>query len=66
VQFFIANALKDINYYRAMAQETNSAHEIADAVATTFAGAVEAGAGQKMLPELVSCLADIGGVRIQQ
>jgi 3-hydroxyisobutyrate dehydrogenase-like beta-hydroxyacid dehydrogenase len=63
VQFFIANALKDINYYREMAQETNSAHEIADAVATTFAGVIETGAGQKMLPELVSCLADIGAVR---
>jgi 3-hydroxyisobutyrate dehydrogenase-like beta-hydroxyacid dehydrogenase len=63
VQFFIANALKDINYYREMAQETNSAHEIADAVATTFGGVVETGAGQKMLPELVSCLADIGAVR---
>jgi 3-hydroxyisobutyrate dehydrogenase-like beta-hydroxyacid dehydrogenase len=63
VQFFIANALKDMNYYREMAQETNSAHEIADAVATTFAGVIEAGAGQKMLPELVSCLADIGAVR---
>jgi 3-hydroxyisobutyrate dehydrogenase-like beta-hydroxyacid dehydrogenase len=63
VQFFIANALKDINYYREMAKETNSAHEIADAVATMFAGVIEAGAGQKMLPELVSCLADIGEVR---
>ena len=59
LQFFIANALKDINYYKEMAQETNSAHEIADAVAATFARVVEAGAGQKMLPELVSCLADI-------
>jgi 3-hydroxyisobutyrate dehydrogenase-like beta-hydroxyacid dehydrogenase len=63
VQFFIANALKDISYYREMAQETNSAHEIADAVATTFAGVIETGAGQKMLPELVSCLADIGAAR---
>jgi 3-hydroxyisobutyrate dehydrogenase-like beta-hydroxyacid dehydrogenase len=63
LQFFIANALKDINYYREMAQETNSAREIADAVASTVAGVVEAGAGQKMLPELVSCLADIGAVR---
>lgn len=63
VQFFIANALKDINYYREMAQETNSAREIADAVATTFAGVIEAGAGQKMPPELVSCLADIGAVQ---
>ena len=65
LQFFIANGLKDINYYREMAQDTNSAREIADAVAATLAGAVEAGAGQKMLPELVSCLADAGAVRKQ-
>jgi 3-hydroxyisobutyrate dehydrogenase-like beta-hydroxyacid dehydrogenase len=63
LQFFIANALKDINYYREMAQETNSAREIADAVAATFAGVIETGAGQKMLPELVSCLAAAGAVR---
>jgi 3-hydroxyisobutyrate dehydrogenase-like beta-hydroxyacid dehydrogenase len=63
LQFFISNALKDINYYREMAQETESARAIADAVAATFAGAVEAGAGQKMLPELVSCLADASAVR---
>jgi 3-hydroxyisobutyrate dehydrogenase-like beta-hydroxyacid dehydrogenase len=65
VQFFIANALKDINYYREMVQETNSAHEIADGVAATFGGVIDAGAGQKMLPELVSCLADIDAVRRQ-
>jgi hypothetical protein len=46
-----------------MAQEMNCPHEIADAIATTFAGVVEAGAGQKMIPELVSCLTDIGAVR---
>jgi 3-hydroxyisobutyrate dehydrogenase-like beta-hydroxyacid dehydrogenase len=63
LQFFISNALKDINYYREMTQETNSAREIADALAATFAAVVEAGAGQKMLPELVSCLADAGAVR---
>jgi 3-hydroxyisobutyrate dehydrogenase-like beta-hydroxyacid dehydrogenase len=63
VQFVMANALKDINYYREMAQEMNCPHEIADAIATTFAGVVEAGAGQKMIPELVSCLTDIGAVR---
>jgi 3-hydroxyisobutyrate dehydrogenase-like beta-hydroxyacid dehydrogenase len=58
--FYMSNALKDINYYREMAQETNSAREIADAVAATYLGAVEAGAGQKMLPELISFLADSG------
>lgn len=60
LQFFISNALKDINYYREMARESHSAREIADAVAVTFLGAVEAGAGQKLLPELVSFLAESG------
>jgi 3-hydroxyisobutyrate dehydrogenase-like beta-hydroxyacid dehydrogenase len=60
LQFFISNALKDINYYREMAQENHSAREIADAVAVTFLGAVEAGAGQNLLPELVSFLAESG------
>jgi 3-hydroxyisobutyrate dehydrogenase-like beta-hydroxyacid dehydrogenase len=60
LQFFIANALKDINYYREMAQETNAAREIADAVAATYSGAVEAGVGQRMVPELVSFLAESG------
>ncbi len=58
--FYMSNALKDINYYREMAQETHSARDIADAVAATYLGAVEAGAGQKMLPELISFLADSG------
>jgi 3-hydroxyisobutyrate dehydrogenase-like beta-hydroxyacid dehydrogenase len=60
LQFFISNALKDINYYREMAQETHAAREIADAVAATYSGAVEAGAGQRMVPELVSFLAESG------
>lgn len=60
--FFMSNALKDINYYREMARENHSAREIADAVAATFLGAVEAGAGQRMLPELVSFLAESGEI----
>lgn len=60
LQFFISNALKDINYYREMALESHSAREIADAVAATYLGAVEAGAGQKMVPELIAFLAENG------
>jgi 3-hydroxyisobutyrate dehydrogenase-like beta-hydroxyacid dehydrogenase len=62
LQFFISNALKDINYYREMALETHSAREIADAVAVTYLGAVESGAGQKMVPELIAFLAENGEV----
>lgn len=60
VQFTISNALKDINYYRDMAQESYSARDIADAVAATYLGAVEAGAGQRMTPELISFLIESG------
>jgi hypothetical protein len=60
LQFFMSNALKHINSYREMAQETHAACEIADAVAATYLGAVEAGAGQKTAPELIAFLADSG------
>jgi hypothetical protein len=38
LQFFMSNALKHINDYREMAQETHTACEIADAVAATADG----------------------------
>lgn len=60
LQFFIANALKDITYYREMAQETRSARDIADAVGAMLAGVVASGAGHQLVPELVSCLAETG------
>jgi len=60
LQFSISNALKDINYYREMARETHSAREIADALCATYLGAVEAGAGRKMVPELIAFLAENG------
>lgn len=62
LQFFVANALKDITYYREMAQETRSARGIADAVGTMLAGVVEAGAGERMVPQLVSWLTEAGDV----
>ena len=54
--FFVSNAQKDIDYYRQMALETHSAHAIVDGVAATYAAVVGDGAGQKMLPELISLL----------
>lgn len=53
VQFVIANALKDLRYYQAVAAETGAQHTIADAVASTLDAQVSSGCGHRYLPELV-------------
>ena len=58
--FFVSNAQKDIDYYRQMALETHSAHAILDGIAATYSAVVEDGEGQKMVPELISILAQRG------
>lgn len=57
LQFFMANALKDMGYYQQMAQDGQAQHAIADAVASTFERAVQQGGPRKLVPELVSLLA---------
>ncbi len=56
-RFSIANALKDIGYYREMASELEAAHATADAIGQTYARAVEAGLGNQAVPELIGLLA---------
>ena len=56
LQFFMANALKDLRYYVEMAADTTAVHRIGDAIADTLEAAVQQGAARKMLPELVSVL----------
>lgn len=51
--FFVENGRKDIDYYRAMAEEAGAQTTIADGVSAALAAQVEAGAGQAYLPELV-------------
>ncbi|MDK3074664.1 NAD(P)-dependent oxidoreductase [Sedimentitalea sp. JM2-8] len=51
--FAIANAQKDIDYYRAMSEDAGARQTIADGVATALAAAAAAGHGQAYVPELV-------------
>jgi 3-hydroxyisobutyrate dehydrogenase and related beta-hydroxyacid dehydrogenases len=57
-RFSIANALKDMTYYTAMAEEAGAAHGTADAVRQAYEAASRAGLEQAPVPELVSHLAD--------
>ncbi|WP_050525760.1 NAD(P)-dependent oxidoreductase [Pseudorhodobacter aquimaris] len=52
--FFISNAQKDIDYYRAMATDAGAQKPVADSVSAAISSAVEAGHGQDYVPELVS------------
>ena len=51
--FAVANAQKDIDYYRAMSQEAGAQTTIADGVSAALAGPVDAGDGTSYVPELV-------------
>ncbi len=53
VPFVLANAVKDLRYYQAVAGETGAPHAIADAVASALESQVAAGSGQRYLSELV-------------
>ena len=60
LRFTMSNALKDLGYYTAMAQDSQAAHVIAEGVRQTLTQAVESTGGQRLLPELVAVLARQG------
>jgi 3-hydroxyisobutyrate dehydrogenase-like beta-hydroxyacid dehydrogenase len=60
LRFGLSNALKDMNYYTTMAQDSHSARTIADGVLRTLEQALVTGDPQALLPELVSILARHG------
>lgn len=62
LRFAMSNAQKDLGYYTAMAEASHSARSIAEGVRQTFDGAVQAGNGDALLPELVAVLAKRGDV----
>ncbi len=57
LQFFMANAVKDIGYYGEMAGRSGAAHAIADAVLATYGEGVKRGGPKALVPELVTLLA---------
>lgn len=56
-RFTISNALKDMGYYTAMAQDTGAPHETAEAIRRTYASASQAGIDQAPVPEMIAFLA---------
>ncbi len=57
-RFSLANTLKDLSYYTAMATEIGAAHGAADAIRQVYEQATRAGAGQATVPELIAFLRD--------
>lgn len=51
--FFVANAQKDIDYYRAMSDSSGARKVVADGVSAALAETVEAGFGEAYVAELV-------------
>lgn len=60
-RFSVANALKDIGYYRAMIGELAAEHGVAEAVLALYRAADEAGHAGRPVPELVAWLATLPG-----
>ena len=60
LRFSLANSLKDLSYYNAMADEVGTPHPIAEAVRQIMDRLVEAGHGEEMLPRQVDLLAGMG------
>jgi 3-hydroxyisobutyrate dehydrogenase-like beta-hydroxyacid dehydrogenase len=57
LRFSVANALKDMSYYNAMAQDTHADHTVAEAVRRTLETACQDGDPNALLPEIISTIA---------
>ncbi|MBN9430318.1 MAG: NAD(P)-dependent oxidoreductase [Burkholderiales bacterium] len=57
LRFSMANAHKDLGYYRTMAGDCDAAHQIADGVLQTYESASACAGPQALVPELVTLLA---------
>ncbi|WP_104204756.1 NAD(P)-dependent oxidoreductase [Billgrantia saliphila] len=55
-RFSVANALKDIGYYRTMTEDLAAEHGVAEAVLALYRQASDAGHAERPVPELVSLL----------
>ena len=56
LRFTLANALKDLSYYNAMAQDTQADHMVADAVQRTLEIACTQGDPQSLMPQIIPML----------
>ncbi|MBN3858582.1 NAD(P)-dependent oxidoreductase [Paraburkholderia sp. Ac-20340] len=55
-RFYLTNALKDMNYYTAMAEESGSVHDTAESIRRTFEKGTQVGTPQATVLELVDIL----------
>lgn len=60
LRFSLSNALKDLGYYTAMAEDSQSASLIAQGVKQTMHNGLERGSDQTLLPELTAILTKEG------
>lgn len=55
-RFSLANTLKDVGYYNAMAENLGASKEVASAIEALYRDANEAGHGDRLVPELIAIL----------
>nr|WP_299244886.1 NAD(P)-dependent oxidoreductase [uncultured Halomonas sp.] len=55
-RFSLANTLKDVGYYTAMAEDSGAPRRVASAIETLYRDANEAGHGERLVPELIAIL----------
>ena len=55
-RFSIANAAKDLHYYRTMVSDLNAARRVADSVGDTLDTLVQKGHGDELMPEQINLL----------
>jgi 3-hydroxyisobutyrate dehydrogenase-like beta-hydroxyacid dehydrogenase len=56
--FTLSNALKDLTYYKAMADDLGAVNTLAQAAQALYADAVETGNAARAIPELIAILAE--------
>ena len=57
-RFSLSNTLKDVGYYQQMSADLGASKEVADAIVSLYQQVVEAGHGERLVPELIALLAE--------
>lgn len=57
-RFSLSNTLKDVGYYQQMSADLGASKEVADAIVSLYQQVVDAGHGERLVPELIALLAE--------
>ncbi|MBY5924687.1 MULTISPECIES: NAD(P)-dependent oxidoreductase [unclassified Halomonas] len=63
-RFSLSNSLKDVGYYHSMSKDLGASRQMGQAVHQLYADIVAEGNGERLLPELISLLADASTQRM--